>query len=139
VDTITFLRLILDKNLSWGTCVIRFSRPFLSLETLRMVYYSIAHSVMSYGIIFWGGSTHSKTILKTQKRIIQIITNSGSRVSCRNLFKKLSIFLSYHFSPSTFIHFIHPNDQYSLIQDMSTYIYSYKIIDNTSITTSPST
>jgi hypothetical protein len=64
VDTIKFLGLILDKNLSWGTYieqlipklnkasyVIRFLRPFLSLETLRMVYYSIAHSVMSCGII----------------------------------------------------------------------------------------
>jgi hypothetical protein len=77
VDIITFLRLILDKNLSWGThieqlipklnkasYIIRFLRPFLSLETLRMVYYSRAHSVMSHGIIFWGGSTHSKTIFK---------------------------------------------------------------------------
>jgi hypothetical protein len=32
----------------------------------------------------------------------------------------------------SFIHFIHPDDQYSLIQDMSTYI---KFIDNTLITT----
>jgi hypothetical protein len=56
-----------------------------------MVYYSIAHSVMSYGIIFGGGSTHSKTIFKIQKRIIQIITNFSSKVSCQNLFKKLSI------------------------------------------------
>jgi hypothetical protein len=80
VDTIKFLGLILDKNLSWGThigqlipklnkasYVIRFLKPFFSLETLRMVYYSIAHSVMSYGIIYWGGSTHSKTIFKIQK------------------------------------------------------------------------
>jgi hypothetical protein len=104
VDTIKFLGPILDKNLSWHThiqqlipklnkasYVIRFLRLFLSLETLRMVYYSIAHSVMSYSIISRGDSTHSKTIFKIQKRIIRIITNSGSRVSCRSLLKKLSI------------------------------------------------
>jgi hypothetical protein len=53
---------------------------------------------MSYGIIFWGGSTHCKTIFKIQKRIIRIIANSSSRVSCRSLFKKLSIlpFQSQH-------------------------------------------
>jgi hypothetical protein len=56
-----------------------------------MVYYSIAHSVMSYDIIFWDGSTHSKTIFRIQKRIIRIITDCGSRVSFQNLFKKLSI------------------------------------------------
>jgi hypothetical protein len=46
---------------------------------------------MSYGIILGGGSTHSKTIFKIQKKIIRIITNSGSRGSCRNLIKTLSI------------------------------------------------
>jgi hypothetical protein len=97
-----WLYIFMDKNLSWCTHIeqlipklnkasyaIRFLRLILSLETVRMVYYSVVHSVMSYGIIFWGGSTHSKTIFKIQKRIIRIITNSGSRVSCRNLFKKI--------------------------------------------------
>jgi hypothetical protein len=56
-----------------------------------MVYVSIVHSIMSYGIIFWGGSTYTKIIFKIQKRIIRIITNSGSRDSCGNLFRELSI------------------------------------------------
>jgi hypothetical protein len=56
-----------------------------------MVYFSIFHSIMSYGIMFWGISTDSKIILKIQKRLIRIITNSGNRDSCRDLFKKLDI------------------------------------------------
>jgi hypothetical protein len=29
-------------------------RPFVSKESLQMIYYSYFHVVMSYGIIFWG-------------------------------------------------------------------------------------
>jgi hypothetical protein len=50
---------------------------------------------MSYGIIFWGISAHSINIFKLQKRIIRIITNSGNRVSCRHLFRKLDILPFY--------------------------------------------
>jgi hypothetical protein len=60
-----------------------------------MVYFSLAHSIISYGIIFWDSSAHSKIIFKIQKRIIRIITNSGSRDLCRNLFKELLILPFY--------------------------------------------
>jgi hypothetical protein len=58
---------------------------------LRMIYFSYVHSVMSYGIIFWGYSQHSNSIFKIQKRIIRIITNTGSRDSCLQIFKQLQI------------------------------------------------
>jgi len=54
-------------------------------------YFSYVHSVMSYGIIFWGNSHPSNSIFKIQKRIIRIITNTGSHDSCRQLFKQLQI------------------------------------------------
>jgi hypothetical protein len=60
-----------------------------------MVYFSLFHSVISYGIIFWGNSTHSKIIFKIQKGIIRTIASTGSRDSCRNLFKKLGILQFY--------------------------------------------
>jgi hypothetical protein len=56
-----------------------------------MVYFSTVHSIISYGIIFWGISSYSKIIFKIQKRIIRIITNSGNQDSCQDLFKKLNI------------------------------------------------
>ena len=71
--------------------VIRVLKPLLSLEALKMVYFSTVHSIISYGLIFWGISTYSKIIFKTQKRIVRIITNSDYRDSCRELFKKLGI------------------------------------------------
>jgi hypothetical protein len=50
---------------------------------------------MSYGIIFWGNSAHSINIFKLQKRTVRIITNSGNRVSCRHLFRKVDILPFY--------------------------------------------
>jgi len=72
---------------------IRLLKPFLTMNTLRMIYFSYAHSVLSYGIIFWGNSHthHTNSIFKIQKRILRIITNSGSRDTCWQLFKHLQI------------------------------------------------
>jgi len=63
----------------------------MSVDVLRMIYFSYIHSVISYGIIFWGNSHHSNSIFKVQKRIIKIITNTGSCDSCRQLFQQLQI------------------------------------------------
>jgi hypothetical protein len=63
----------------------------LSLNVLRSAYFSYAHSVISYGIIYLGNSSHSDETLKTQKRIIRIIMNSSRIASCRQLFKELKI------------------------------------------------
>ena len=65
----TFLRLILDNTLylkthintiiprlSSASFVIRTVKPFLSQDSLRMVYYSYFHSIMTHGIIFWGNT-----------------------------------------------------------------------------------
>ena len=63
----------------------------MSLEVLKTVYYSYVHTALSYGIIFWGNSHFSDSIFKIQKRILRVITNSGKRDSCRDLYKKLQI------------------------------------------------
>jgi len=63
----------------------------MSMNVLRSTYFSYVHSIMSYGLIFWGNSTDSDDIFKIQKRIIRIIANSNKNASCRELFKKLNI------------------------------------------------
>ena len=60
----------------------------MSLETLRLIYFSFVHSVPSYGIIFWGNSSYSRSIFKVQKRIIRVIMTSGRRDSCSELFRQ---------------------------------------------------
>ena len=56
-----------------------------------MVRHGETHSIMMYGIIFWGSSPHWGNIFKLQKRIIRTMMNINNRVSCRELFKKLNI------------------------------------------------
>jgi len=97
-----FWGLIIDDSLSWkahidqmmsilntACFVIQMIQTIMSQETLRMVYFAYIHSVMSYGIIFWGNQPYSDKIFKIQKRVIRIITNSRMRDSCRELLKNL--------------------------------------------------
>jgi hypothetical protein len=79
------------SKLSLACYAIRAVKSLMTQESLRIIYLSCFHSVMTYGIIFWGNSSYCSNIFKKQKRIIVIITNSESRVSCRELFKKLKI------------------------------------------------
>jgi hypothetical protein len=71
----------MDSSLSWKNYIdglmvklnkayyaIRSLRPFVSYESLKMIYYSYFHSVMSYGIIFWGNS-HGRNIFKLKKKL----------------------------------------------------------------------
>jgi len=80
---------------------IRSIKPFLSVDILRMIYFFY---VMSYGIIFWGNSHPSNNIFKIKKRIIRMITNTGSHDSCCQLFKQLlSLPSQYIFSLLVFV------------------------------------
>jgi hypothetical protein len=62
-----FLGLIIDDNLSWkqhtdyiinklaSACFeIRYIRSLVTLDMLRSIYFAHVHSIMSYGIMFWG-------------------------------------------------------------------------------------
>jgi hypothetical protein len=104
INSTTFLGLIIDSKLSWKDHItgltsklnkacyaIRPIKPFMSLDVMKMIYYSYVHSVISYGVIFWGNSHLSDSIFKLQKRIIRVTTISGRRDSCRDLLKKLQI------------------------------------------------
>jgi len=72
VPSVMFLGLLVDDTLSWDQHINYISSklstacyaiwtlaPLLSTNALRMLYFSYAHSVISYGIIFWGNSVNS--------------------------------------------------------------------------------
>jgi len=97
-----FLRLIIDDSLSWKAHIdqmmsklntacfaIRTIRAIMPQETLNMVSFAYIHSIMSYGIVFWGNQPYSEKIFKIQKRVIRIITNSRPGDSHRELLKKI--------------------------------------------------
>jgi hypothetical protein len=101
---IKFLGLIVDETLSWKSHITHLSKrlgsacnalraitPDLSTDILKMVYYAYVHSLLSYGIILGGNSSHSTEIFRIQKRVICIITKSSNKASCHQLFKQLEI------------------------------------------------
>ena len=59
--------------------------------SLKVIYYDFFHSAMSYWIIFWGNSSHSSIIFRTQEKAIRITEGCENRFLSRNLFKKLQI------------------------------------------------
>jgi len=94
-----FLGLNLDSTLSWKSHIEKLSsklnsacylmrslRSIISAKNLRTIYFSYAHSIMTYGIIFWGSSPYSENIFRLQKRTIRTMMNVDNRVSCRKLF-----------------------------------------------------
>jgi len=63
---IKLLRLFINNNFSWkiriecitsklsSTCyAMRSVKPYVSINTLKMIYYSYFHSVMTYGLLLW--------------------------------------------------------------------------------------
>ena len=99
-----FLGVWLDDTLKWFThtehlanklsklCfALLLIRRVSHLETTRVLYFSYFHSVISYGIIFWGNSPNSKFIFRLQKRAIRIMMQVPRITSCREYFKRLQI------------------------------------------------
>jgi len=62
-----------------------------NLDITRMVYFAYSHSVLQYGMIFWGNATYAHHVFKPQKRVVRVMSGVGPRSSCRNLFRKLNI------------------------------------------------
>ena len=146
-----FLGLIIDNTLSWRDHVveltsklnkacyaIRTIKPYMSLNVLRMIYFSYVHSVISYGIIFWGSSRYSNSIFKIQKRIIRTVTNTSRRESCHPLYKKLQILsLQSQYIFSTLIFVIKNRDLYLLnseIHDTNTRLKHNLHLPSTNLT-----
>jgi len=50
-----------------------------------MVYCFYFHSIMNYGLIFWGNSSHNIEIFKIQKHIVRNMTECRSRDMCTDL------------------------------------------------------
>jgi len=97
-----FLGLFVNNTLSWKThiecvnskpisacCDMRSVKPYVSINTLKMIYYSYCHFVMTYGLLFWGYSSDSVKIFMLQKKIIRIMMHCRISDTCRKLYFKL--------------------------------------------------
>lgn len=85
---------VLAKKLSKALFSLRSLRNSVDGATLRTSYFAYFHSLMSYGIIFWGGHSSANKIFKLQKRAIRLLVSDPPHVrnfSCRTLFSQMGI------------------------------------------------
>jgi hypothetical protein len=114
-----FLGIRIDSCLSWrnhieqvipkssaASYAVRVMDHTMNIDALRMTYFGYFHTVMDYGMIFWGNSASVDKVFKLQKRTIRIMAGVRSRCSCRGLFKRLDVLpvpCQYIFSLMTFV------------------------------------
>lgn len=103
-DSVKFLGIHVDKSLKWNRHVDYLNRKLASVlysinvikyqvgfETLKVVYFANMQSLLSYGIIFWGGSSYAYRIFVTQKMALRSMLRLPYRHSCRGLFRSNNI------------------------------------------------
>lgn len=58
-----------------------------------MVYYSVVQSLLTYGIVGWGGTSYSHfdSLLKVQKLIIKVINNKPPRYPSDRLYNEFGV------------------------------------------------
>ena len=104
VNSTKFLGIHIDSHMNWKNHIEQISHKLsvacftkrnlthtLNIDILRMVHFAYFQPVFQYGIILGGNSAHAQQIFKLQKRVIRIMSGTGPRYSCRNLFKKINI------------------------------------------------
>jgi hypothetical protein len=85
VKSTKFWGLIIDDTLNWhlnvesllkrlskAIYVLRYLKYFLYVETLKMIYFAQFHSLIRYGIIFWGNSAGGLKYFTYKKRYYEL-------------------------------------------------------------------
>ena len=86
------------------------------------------HSIVRYGIIFWGNSTTSYKVFKLQKSVIRIVPGAEPRASCRGLFRRLEILpVSCQYILSLMLFIVDNPDNFRQFQKFMDHIQEVKI------------
>lgn len=107
-DTLKFLGILLDSNLSWhshidlvskkmakGLYMLRRLKSTVGKNILLNIYFAQIQSILSYGIILWGSSNYCRKLFILQKRAIRIICSKSFLDSCVPLFIELGVLTVY--------------------------------------------
>ncbi|KAI5717104.1 hypothetical protein M8J77_000270 [Diaphorina citri] len=103
-----FLGLVVDSKLKWKTHIEnllpKLSTACFAVGSVRrnvdsnaalLSYFSYFHSVMSYGIVYWGFSSEIKNIFLLQKRAVRAVFGLARHISCKPIFKERQILTVY--------------------------------------------
>lgn len=105
ISSSKFLGVHLDEHLNWKEhsrnlrsklSSVCFTQRILSNSCsphiTRISYFAYFHSILSYGIVFWGTSNQNLlSVFKIQKRCIRTMAKIGPTTSCRPFFKSYKI------------------------------------------------
>jgi hypothetical protein len=100
------------------------------VDTLRVIYFAHIHSIISYGIIFWGSSYYANKVFILQKKIIRIVINTRPRDVCREAFKNMEIMTLY--SQYIYLLFLYTVNTKHLF-DSNKKIHNYKTWNNNNL------
>ena len=86
VTQTNFLGLIIDDTLSWkqhtdqlikrmssASYALRQVKYSLPIETLKIIYFAHVHTIMSYGVIFWGNSSCAERYLNFKRKLSELL------------------------------------------------------------------
>lgn len=116
-----FLGVILDQNLTWnnhldllksklGSAIfaLKSVRRTIGPEAAKAAYHGYFHSLIEYGLPFWGANNRIKEIFTLQKKALRATLNiKNQRTSCRGKFKNnniLTVVGNYILTVCTLIH-----------------------------------
>ena len=133
-----FLGILIDEKLNWkahinyiskklskSSGILLKARKLLPNQCLKTLYYTFAYPYLTYCIHVWGSAcvTNLDPIIKIQKRLVRIISNSRFREPTCPIFKRLGL-LKLHgifsFSLATFIFRLRHEDLPPLYDSMFT-------------------
>ena len=63
----------------------------VSCGVLRTAYFALCHSLLSYGIMFWGQAADAHRVFALQRRAVRIIAGLSYREHCKESFRTLKI------------------------------------------------
>ena len=106
VSSVKYLGITIDEHLTWkthienlcnslssSTFLLRTIAPLRNAQLLKLCYFSLIESRITYGIAVWGRARkiHLDRLFKIQKKAKRILAGLRKRQSCREAFKSLQI------------------------------------------------
>jgi len=101
---VKLLGIYLDSKLTWHehtehVCMklsrviylLRHLKLFVSDTDLRMVYFALFHSVLSYGLLLWGNASNVSHVLIAQKKALRILSGADPKAHRKPLFVSFKI------------------------------------------------
>lgn len=105
-SSLKYLGIIVDSFLRWDDNICKLCqrlrktiyifkrlREVVSVGVMKMVYYSLVQSLISYGIVAWGGSCgcYLDPLIRVQKLILKVICKKPPRYSTEQLFEEFRV------------------------------------------------